>query len=65
MRNTSSLGMSFTADGLLSDRSIIFGSALINVLRYGLAAATSIMFWMVAKKPAQDPSRRVRMNKHW
>lgn len=57
--------MSFTADGLVSDRSNIFGSALINVLRYGLAAATSIMFWMVAKKPAQDPSRRVRMNKHW
>lgn len=45
---------------------IRFGSALTNVpIRYGLAAATSIMFWMVAKKPTQDPSRRVRMNKHW
>ncbi|KAJ3946529.1 surf-like protein [Colletotrichum tropicale] len=32
---------------------------------YGLAFATSIMLWMVVKKPASDISRRVRMNKHW
>jgi hypothetical protein len=57
--------MSSAVEGLLSDPLIILGAALTNVLRYGLAVATSIMFWMVAKKPAQDPSRRVRMNKHW
>ncbi|KAL0937945.1 SURF1 family protein [Colletotrichum truncatum] len=32
---------------------------------YGLAFATSIMLWMVVKKPPSDVSRRVRMNKHW
>jgi surfeit locus 1 family protein len=33
--------------------------------RYGLAAATSVMFWMVVKKPSSDITRRVRMNKNW
>ncbi|KAK6087870.1 SURF1 family protein [Seiridium cupressi] len=32
---------------------------------YGLAAATSIMFYMVVKKPPTDITRRVRMNKNW
>ncbi|TDZ46918.1 Cytochrome oxidase assembly protein shy1 [Colletotrichum trifolii] len=32
---------------------------------YGLSLATSIMLWMVVKKPPSDVSRRVRMNKHW
>ncbi|KAI8627861.1 SURF1 family protein [Xylariaceae sp. FL1651] len=32
---------------------------------YGLAIATSIMFYMVVKKPPTDISRRVRMNKEW
>ncbi|KAK1768781.1 surf-like protein [Phialemonium atrogriseum] len=32
---------------------------------YGLAVATSIMFYMVAKKPPTDVARRVRMNKTW
>ncbi|KAL2023514.1 hypothetical protein VTK56DRAFT_2122 [Thermocarpiscus australiensis] len=32
---------------------------------YGLAVATSIMFYMVVKKPASDIARRVRMNKNW
>ncbi|KAI1632336.1 SURF1 family protein [Biscogniauxia mediterranea] len=32
---------------------------------YGLAVATSIMFYMVVKKPPTDISRRVRMNKNW
>ncbi|KAI0894400.1 SURF1-domain-containing protein [Annulohypoxylon nitens] len=32
---------------------------------YGLAVATSIMFYMVVKKPPSDISRRVRMNKDW
>ncbi|KAI0468951.1 SURF1 family-domain-containing protein [Xylaria cf. heliscus] len=32
---------------------------------YGLAIATSIMFYMVVKKPPTDVSRRVRMNKEW
>ncbi|KAJ0385061.1 hypothetical protein COL922a_007122 [Colletotrichum nupharicola] len=36
-----------------------------NHAQYGLAFATSIMLWMVVKKPASDISRRVRMNKHW
>jgi surfeit locus 1 family protein len=35
------------------------------MLRYGLAVATSIMFYMVVKKPPSDISRRVRMNKTW
>ncbi|KAI1307464.1 SURF1 family protein [Xylaria venustula] len=32
---------------------------------YGLAIATSIMFYMVVKKPPADMSRRIRMNKEW
>ncbi|KAK7914604.1 hypothetical protein PG985_012307 [Apiospora marii] len=32
---------------------------------YGLAFATSIMLYMVVKKPPTDISRRVRMNKDW
>ncbi|OTA56843.1 SURF1-domain-containing protein [Hypoxylon sp. EC38] len=32
---------------------------------YGLAVATSIMFYMVVKKPPSDISRRVRLNKEW
>ncbi|KAI1380003.1 SURF1-domain-containing protein [Hypoxylon crocopeplum] len=32
---------------------------------YGLAVATSIMFYMVVKKPPTDITRRVRMNKEW
>ncbi|KAI1766782.1 SURF1-domain-containing protein [Hypoxylon sp. FL1150] len=32
---------------------------------YGLAVATSIMFYMVVKKPPTDISRRVRLNKEW
>ncbi|KAI1077472.1 SURF1-domain-containing protein [Whalleya microplaca] len=32
---------------------------------YGLAIATSIMFYMVVKKPPTDITRRVRMNKEW
>ena len=34
-------------------------------LRYGLAVATSIMFYMVVKKPPTDLARRVRQNKDW
>ena len=33
--------------------------------RYGLAVATSIMFWMLVKRPPSDVARRVRMNKNW
>ncbi|CZS98233.1 related to SURF1 protein [Rhynchosporium agropyri] len=32
---------------------------------YCLAAATSVMLWMVVKKPPQDIARRVRQNKEW
>ncbi|KAK4174047.1 putative COX1 assembly protein Shy1 [Triangularia setosa] len=32
---------------------------------YGLSLATSIMFWLVVKKPPKDITRRVRMNKNW
>ncbi|KAK8074914.1 surfeit locus 1 [Apiospora hydei] len=32
---------------------------------YGLAFATSIMLYMVVKKPPTDISRRVRLNKEW
>lgn len=32
---------------------------------YSLSLATSIMLWMVIKKPATDITKRVRMNKHW
>ena len=33
--------------------------------RYALAAATSVMLWMVVKRPSADISRRVRQNKEW
>jgi surfeit locus 1 family protein len=33
--------------------------------RYALAAATSVMLWMVVKKPPADLARRVRQNKEW
>lgn len=33
--------------------------------RYALAAATSVMLWMVVKKPPADMARRVRQNKEW
>lgn len=33
--------------------------------RYALAAATSVMLWMVVKKPPADLSRRVRQSKDW
>lgn len=36
-----------------------------NLYRYALAAATSIMLWMVVKKPPADIARRVRQNKEW
>ncbi|PMD14345.1 COX1 assembly protein-like protein Shy1 [Hyaloscypha hepaticicola] len=32
---------------------------------YALAAATSVMLWMVVKKPPADIARRVRQNKDW
>ncbi|KAI0011403.1 SURF1-domain-containing protein [Xylariaceae sp. FL0662B] len=32
---------------------------------YGLAVATSIMFYMVVKKPPTDVARRVRLNREW
>ncbi|KAI0125072.1 putative COX1 assembly protein Shy1 [Xylariales sp. AK1849] len=32
---------------------------------YGLAVATSIMFYMVVKKPPPNITKRVRMNKEW
>ncbi|KAI1811670.1 SURF1 family protein [Poronia punctata] len=32
---------------------------------YGLAIATSIMFYMVVKKPPTDMSRKMRLNKEW
>ncbi|KAJ5040320.1 uncharacterized protein L3040_005977 [Drepanopeziza brunnea f. sp. 'multigermtubi'] len=32
---------------------------------YALAAATSVMLWMVVKKPSQILARRVRQNKEW
>ncbi|OBT64475.1 hypothetical protein VE03_05336 [Pseudogymnoascus sp. 23342-1-I1] len=32
---------------------------------YALAAATSIMLWMVIKKPPTDVARKVRQNKDW
>ncbi|KAI1176437.1 SURF1 family-domain-containing protein [Nemania sp. FL0916] len=32
---------------------------------YGLAVATSIMFYMVVKKPPRDISRRARLSKEW
>lgn len=38
---------------------------LIRSYRYSLCLATSIMLWMVVKKPPTDVTKRVRMNKHW
>lgn len=35
------------------------------IYRYALAAATSVMLWMVVKKPPADIARRVRQNKEW
>ncbi|KAI1001008.1 hypothetical protein K3495_g7188 [Podosphaera aphanis] len=32
---------------------------------YALAAATSVMLWMVVKKPPPDVTRRVRQSKEW
>ncbi|KAK2629710.1 hypothetical protein QTJ16_000530 [Diplocarpon rosae] len=32
---------------------------------YALAAATSVMLWMLVKKPPQDIARRVRQNRDW
>ncbi|CAG8982956.1 hypothetical protein HYALB_00003534 [Hymenoscyphus albidus] len=32
---------------------------------YALAAATSVMLWMVVKKPPKDIARRIRQNKEW
>ncbi|ROV93232.1 hypothetical protein VPNG_09563 [Cytospora leucostoma] len=32
---------------------------------YSLCFATSIMLWMIVKKPPTDITKRVRMNKHW
>ncbi|ERS98155.1 hypothetical protein HMPREF1624_04936 [Sporothrix schenckii ATCC 58251] len=32
---------------------------------YSLSLATAIMLWMVAKKPASDIKKRVRLNKSW
>ncbi len=47
----------------------VMGSALCGCAdscdRYGLAAATSIMFWMVAKKPPSDVAKRVRTSRSW
>lgn len=42
-----------------------FMISLTVIYRYGLAIATSIMFYMVVKKPPTDISRRVRLNKEW
>ncbi|KAL1909461.1 surf-like protein [Sporothrix stenoceras] len=32
---------------------------------YSLSLATTIMLWMVTKKPASDITKRVRLNKNW
>ncbi|TPX13955.1 uncharacterized protein E0L32_005655 [Thyridium curvatum] len=32
---------------------------------YSLAVATTVMFWLVVKKPPTDITKRVRMNKSW
>ena len=32
---------------------------------YGLCFATSIMFYLVVKRPPGEAARRVRMNKGW
>ena len=36
-----------------------------KIIRYALAAATSVMFWLVVRKPPSDIARRVRQNKEW
>lgn len=36
-----------------------------DIPRYALAAATSVMLWMVVRKPPADLSRRVRQSKEW
>ena len=36
-----------------------------NKTRYALSAATSVMLWMVIRKPPSDIARRVRQNKEW
>lgn len=33
--------------------------------RYALSAATSVMLWMVIKKPAGGVARRVRQSREW
>lgn len=40
-------------------------SFMLTDTRYALAAATSIMLWMVIKKPPTDVARKVRQNKDW
>jgi surfeit locus 1 family protein len=42
-----------------------FLNANSDLPRYALAVATSVMLWMVVKKPPADISRRVRQNKEW
>ena len=42
-----------------------FSMLILTSKRYALAAATSVMLWMVVKKPPADISRRVRQNKEW
>lgn len=37
----------------------------VPLFRYALAAATSIMFYLVVKKPSKDVTRRVRKNYSW
>lgn len=48
-------------------RSLLYPSQRMVVLlmwcRFGLSAATAIMFYMVLKKPATDVARRVRATK--
>jgi hypothetical protein len=39
--------------------------AFANVARYALSFATSIMFWMVVKKPLSGTQRRVRHSSEW
>ncbi len=46
-------------------RTPIHAVALTPPPRYALAAATSVMLWMVVKKPPADIARRVRQNKDW
>lgn len=39
--------------------------ASANDIRYALSFATSIMFWMVVKKPLSGTQRRVRHSSEW